>query len=186
MPDTDPAPGWWHQFVLAQPARTAKVGVVRLDGSPHVAPVWVDSTVMRSCLRLRLTRSRERRSCATPGCPCAGTTNGLLSVSSLSPGWPRLLPTQTTCSPGRPHSRAVHGPRPGRRVRPPKPSPRNGGASQPDPRRRQGQRGRLGRRQTCGGLNGEGLVEAERDQPLDQGARQWLSIPKRRAPVEYE
>ena len=42
MPDSDPAPRWWRQFVLAQPARTAKVGVVRLDGSPHVAPVWVD------------------------------------------------------------------------------------------------------------------------------------------------
>jgi PPOX class probable F420-dependent enzyme len=34
--------GWWREFVLAVPARTAKVAVVRADGSPHVAPVWVD------------------------------------------------------------------------------------------------------------------------------------------------
>jgi PPOX class probable F420-dependent enzyme len=40
MPDSDP-PGWWRQFVLALPARTAKLAVVRADGSPHVAPVWV-------------------------------------------------------------------------------------------------------------------------------------------------
>lgn len=38
-----PAPdGWWQQFVLEAPARTAKLAVVRADGSPHVAPVWVD------------------------------------------------------------------------------------------------------------------------------------------------
>ena len=34
--------GWWQQFVAALPARTAKLAVVRADGSPHVAPVWVD------------------------------------------------------------------------------------------------------------------------------------------------
>ena len=28
--------------MLAAPARTAKLAVVRADGSPHVAPVWVD------------------------------------------------------------------------------------------------------------------------------------------------
>ena len=28
--------------MLALPARTAKLAVVRADGSPHVAPVWVD------------------------------------------------------------------------------------------------------------------------------------------------
>ena len=38
----DAAPGWWREFVLADPARTAKLAVVRADGSPHVAPVWVD------------------------------------------------------------------------------------------------------------------------------------------------
>ena len=27
---------------MASPARTAKLAVVRADGSPHVAPVWVD------------------------------------------------------------------------------------------------------------------------------------------------
>ena len=37
----DAAPGWWREFVLADPARTAKLAVVRSDGSPHVAPVWV-------------------------------------------------------------------------------------------------------------------------------------------------
>ncbi len=28
--------------MLASPARTAKLGVVRANGAPHVAPVWVD------------------------------------------------------------------------------------------------------------------------------------------------
>jgi PPOX class probable F420-dependent enzyme len=34
--------GWWQKFVSAFPARTAKLAVVRKDGSPLVAPVWVD------------------------------------------------------------------------------------------------------------------------------------------------
>lgn len=33
---------WWRGFVGATPPRTAKLAVVRADGSPHVAPVWVD------------------------------------------------------------------------------------------------------------------------------------------------
>jgi PPOX class probable F420-dependent enzyme len=33
---------WWREFVAHSPARTAKLAVVRVDGSPHVAPVWVD------------------------------------------------------------------------------------------------------------------------------------------------
>ncbi len=35
-------PGWWQRFVVELPARTAKLAVVRRDGSPHVAPVWID------------------------------------------------------------------------------------------------------------------------------------------------
>jgi hypothetical protein len=38
----DAPEGWWREFVAAMPARTAKLAVVRADGSPHVAPVWVD------------------------------------------------------------------------------------------------------------------------------------------------
>jgi PPOX class probable F420-dependent enzyme len=38
----DAPDGWWQTFVGALPARTAKLAVVRADGSPHVAPVWVD------------------------------------------------------------------------------------------------------------------------------------------------
>jgi PPOX class probable F420-dependent enzyme len=34
--------GWWQSFVTALPARTGKLALVRADGSPHVAPVWVD------------------------------------------------------------------------------------------------------------------------------------------------
>lgn len=34
--------GWWQDFVEALPAHTAKLAVTRKDGSPHVAPVWVD------------------------------------------------------------------------------------------------------------------------------------------------
>ena len=38
---SDAPEGWWRGFVSAVPARTAKLAVVRKDGSPHVAPVWV-------------------------------------------------------------------------------------------------------------------------------------------------
>jgi hypothetical protein len=41
MPYTSAPDGWWREFVLATPARTAKLAVTRKDGSPHVAPVWV-------------------------------------------------------------------------------------------------------------------------------------------------
>ena len=34
--------GWWQSFVSALPARTGKLALARADGSPHVAPVWVD------------------------------------------------------------------------------------------------------------------------------------------------
>jgi PPOX class probable F420-dependent enzyme len=42
MAYTEAAPDWWRQFILATPARTAKLAVVRANGAPHVAPVWVD------------------------------------------------------------------------------------------------------------------------------------------------
>ncbi len=38
----DAPEGWWQAFVTALPARTAKLAVTRRDGSPHLAPVWVD------------------------------------------------------------------------------------------------------------------------------------------------
>ena len=38
----DALEGWWQAFVTALPARTAKLAVTRRDGSPHLAPVWVD------------------------------------------------------------------------------------------------------------------------------------------------
>lgn len=34
--------GWWQSFIAHLPARTAKLAVTRADGSPQVAPVWVD------------------------------------------------------------------------------------------------------------------------------------------------
>jgi len=34
--------GWWQEFLTALPAHTAKLAVVKADGSPHVAPVWID------------------------------------------------------------------------------------------------------------------------------------------------
>ena len=33
---------WWKGFIDALPARTAKLGVVRADGAPQVAPVWIE------------------------------------------------------------------------------------------------------------------------------------------------
>jgi PPOX class probable F420-dependent enzyme len=32
---------WWRDFIEATPPRTAKLGVVAVDGSPRVAPIWV-------------------------------------------------------------------------------------------------------------------------------------------------
>jgi PPOX class probable F420-dependent enzyme len=34
--------GWWKTFVGEMPPRTAKLAIVRADGSAHIAPVWVD------------------------------------------------------------------------------------------------------------------------------------------------
>jgi hypothetical protein len=42
MPYNAAPPGWWQEFLGALPAHTAKVAVVKADGSPHVAPVWID------------------------------------------------------------------------------------------------------------------------------------------------
>ncbi len=42
MAYSDAPDGWWREFVAADPPRTAKLAVVKKDGSPHVAPVWVD------------------------------------------------------------------------------------------------------------------------------------------------
>ena len=42
MGHNDAPEGWWREFVAATPPRTAKLAVTRADGTPHVAPVWVD------------------------------------------------------------------------------------------------------------------------------------------------
>src|SRR5258708_13976096 len=42
MAYAEAADGWWREFVLAAPTRTAKLAAVRADGSPHVAPAWID------------------------------------------------------------------------------------------------------------------------------------------------
>jgi len=42
VPYTEAPEAGWREFVAATPARTAKLAVVRADGSPHVVPVWVD------------------------------------------------------------------------------------------------------------------------------------------------
>lgn len=40
---TEAPDGWWQDFVRSSdPPPTGKLAVVRADGSPHVAPVWVD------------------------------------------------------------------------------------------------------------------------------------------------
>ncbi len=38
---TNAPDGWWKAFIQETPARTAKLGIVRKDGSPHVSPVWI-------------------------------------------------------------------------------------------------------------------------------------------------
>jgi len=41
MPYNTAPAEWWKDFIDHQPARTAKLAVVRADGSPEVAPVWI-------------------------------------------------------------------------------------------------------------------------------------------------
>jgi PPOX class probable F420-dependent enzyme len=41
MAYNDAPDGWWQSFVDELPARTAKLAVVRKNGAPHVAPIWV-------------------------------------------------------------------------------------------------------------------------------------------------
>ena len=41
MPYTAAPDEWWKTFVDASPAHTAKLAVVRADGSPLVAPIWI-------------------------------------------------------------------------------------------------------------------------------------------------
>ena len=38
---TDAPDGWWKTFIAKTPPPTGKLAIVRSDGSPHVAPVWV-------------------------------------------------------------------------------------------------------------------------------------------------
>ncbi|MBV9952348.1 MAG: PPOX class F420-dependent oxidoreductase [Acidimicrobiia bacterium] len=33
--------GWWREFLLQEPARTAKLAVVSASGAPRVAPIWI-------------------------------------------------------------------------------------------------------------------------------------------------
>lgn len=55
-----PAPeGWWRRFVLEPPARTAKLAVVRADGSPHVAPVWIDLDDAGAALQVVFTTGAD-------------------------------------------------------------------------------------------------------------------------------
>ena len=42
MADQTESNQWWKAFVDELPARTAKLAVVRVDGSPHVVPVWTE------------------------------------------------------------------------------------------------------------------------------------------------
>ena len=42
MPYSAAQQDWWKTFVDELPAHTAKLAVVRTDGSPQVAPVWID------------------------------------------------------------------------------------------------------------------------------------------------
>ncbi len=42
MPYNEAQSDWWKTFVDTLPAHTAKLAVVRADGSPLVAPVWID------------------------------------------------------------------------------------------------------------------------------------------------
>lgn len=42
MPYNAAPDDWWKTFVDALPAHTAKLAVVRADGSPLVAPVWIE------------------------------------------------------------------------------------------------------------------------------------------------
>ena len=42
MPYNEAPTDWWKTFIDALPAHTAKLAIVRADGSPLVAPIWID------------------------------------------------------------------------------------------------------------------------------------------------
>ncbi len=42
MPYNEAPADWWKTFIDALRAHTAKLAIVRADGSPLVAPIWID------------------------------------------------------------------------------------------------------------------------------------------------
>ncbi len=73
VPETRVPDGWWQSFLSVLPAHTAKLAVVRRDGSPHVAPVWIDldgddvmfMTSARSIKGKAILRDGRVRACAS-------------------------------------------------------------------------------------------------------------------------
>ena len=78
---TDAPPGWWREFILASPARTAKLAVVRADGSPHVAPVWADLDGDQVVFMTSADTVKGKAICVIRECLCAGMTSAPRSVS---------------------------------------------------------------------------------------------------------
>jgi Pyridoxamine 5'-phosphate oxidase len=78
---TDAPSCWWREFISASPARTAKLAVVRADGSAHVAPVWVDLDGDQVVFMTSADTVKARPSCVIRECRCAGMTNDRHSVS---------------------------------------------------------------------------------------------------------
>ena len=143
---TDAPAGWWRTFVLETPARTAKLAVVRADGAPHVAPVWVDvdkdqiifMTAANTIKGKAILRDPRVSLCWDDQRPpfsfltIAGT-----ATTSVDPD--ELLEWANQ------DRRPVHGRRPGRRVRPAElRAARNAGPGHADQDRRQGRHRGLG------------------------------------------
>ena len=104
---TDAPAGWWRDFVLAEPPRTAKLAVVRADGSPHVAPVWVDLDGDQIVFMTSAETIKGKAILRDPRVSCAGTMNCRPSASSLWPARPQPQRILLNCCAGRLVSAAV-------------------------------------------------------------------------------
>jgi Pyridoxamine 5'-phosphate oxidase len=88
-----------REFLVALPARTGKLAVMRENGRPYVVPIWFDLdgdeivfTTGAETIKGRSIR-RDRH-------VCLSTTSGLPSPTSRSRPKPEPPTTWTRCSPG--------------------------------------------------------------------------------------
>ena len=81
MAYTSAPDGWWQEFLSALPAHTAELAVVKADGSPHVAPVWIDLDDDEVMFTTGAETLKGKAILAIQASASAWTTNGRRSAS---------------------------------------------------------------------------------------------------------